>query len=74
MKITTTSFVEHQSSGKQNILPELSENIQLLAPGAGCSCWGHSSCSCCSWGAALVSSAGNGWKMEDNRASQVNLS
>jgi hypothetical protein len=59
MKLKTTSFVEHQTSGKQHLLAETTANIQLLAPGAGCSCWGHSSCSCCSWGASLIRDVGN---------------
>jgi hypothetical protein len=58
MKITTRSFVEHQSSAKQDVRYETPQEVQLLAPGAGCSCWGHSSCSCCSWG-GTVSSIGH---------------
>ena len=50
MKLKTTTFVEHQSAGKQDISDSLATSSPvLLAPGAsstlfGCTC---STCCCC---------------------------
>ena len=47
MKLTTTSFVEHQSSGSQDIASAFTGDFEMLVPGGTTTCLGCTCTSCC---------------------------
>jgi hypothetical protein len=54
MELTTKSFVEHQTSGSQELLPASTAELLMLAPGGTTTCLGCTCCSCCCSGAGSV--------------------
>lgn len=47
MKIKATTFMEHQSSGKQDVVIWSISGAPLLAPGGSTTCWGSTCSTCC---------------------------
>jgi len=47
LKLSCSSFVEHQTASGQDILAAMPDSLRLVVPGACTCCNGSSSCSCC---------------------------